>query len=69
MGYSKPDISLLVNTKIQFTQIPGCPSKWPKKIFEKKSGSQKNGYFWREKLNILKSAEFQKKLLSHFDRA
>jgi hypothetical protein len=38
-------------------------------FLKKKGGNQKNGFFWRQKLKISKSAEFQKNLNDGFCRA
>ena len=68
-GFSKPAKAIIMKKKLSPKKISYDLQKAKKKFFWKIQKIQKNGYFWREKLNILKSAEFQKKLLSHFDRA
>ena len=68
-GFCKPVKALSSKKKLSPKKISYDLQKAKKKFFWKIQKIQKNGYFWREKLNILKSAEFQKNLFYHFDRA
>ena len=55
------------NMILQFGTF-GC-KKVKIRFFKKKGENQKNGFFWRQKLKISKSAEFQKNLNDGFCRA